>query len=175
MWAALFFITLSSLVLSFEGAESLHFSAGSLMVTGAAVCWGLENNCTKEISSKSTYEIVTLKGLCSGTVMLIIALLNGEKLPSAGPAAGLLLLGFVSYGLSIFTYIRAQKVLGAAKTSAFYALSPFIGTLLSFLLLKEGLSERYLAGLIIMILGSLAAVNDTLGYSRKMPNHIDKK
>ena len=164
MWGALVLITLSSLILSFEGADSINFSSGSIMVIGASVCWGFENNCTRMISSKSTYEIVTLKGLFSGTGALIIALIIGEKFPSPAVIGMILALGFVAYGLSIFTYIRAQEVIGAAKTSAFYALAPFIGALLSFLLLNESLSRRYTAGLIVMIAGSLIAINDTLQY-----------
>lgn len=164
MWLALLLITISSVVLSFEGMSSLRFSAGSLMVIGASACWGLENNCTRKISSKSTYEIVILKGLFSGTGSLIIALMIGEKLPGPSTAVFALALGFVAYGLSIFTYIRAQSVIGAAKTSAFYALSPFIGAFLSYLFLHETLSPTYAAGLVIMILGSAVAVIDTLKY-----------
>ena len=164
MWWALLLITLSSAVLSFDGASSFHFSAGSLMVLGAAACWGLENNCTRMISSKSTYEIVILKGLFSGTGSLLIALFTGENFPPLRIAGYALVLGFVAYGLSIFTYIRAQSVLGAAKTSAFYALTPFISAFLSFLFLKESLSARYLLGLFIMIAGSAVAVVDTLKY-----------
>ena len=167
MWAALSLITLSSGILSFEGADSLKFSAGSVMVICAAVCWGLENNCTRMISSKSTYEIVILKGMFSGSGSLIIALTIGDRIPSLSVMAIILLLGFVAYGLSIFTYIRAQEVIGAAKTSAFYALAPFIGALLSFLLLNESLSQRYLAGLAVMILGSVLAISDTLGHRQK--------
>lgn len=48
--------------------------------------------------------------------------------------------------------------------SAFYALSPFIGTFLSFLFLQEKLSQAYLIGLAIMIIGSALAVIDTLRY-----------
>jgi Permeases of the drug/metabolite transporter (DMT) superfamily len=164
MWWALFFITLSSIMLSFEGTESLKFSTGSLMVLGAAVCWGFENNCTKMISSKSTYEIVILKGMCSGLGSLCIALIIGEKIPALPVVAIALALGFVAYGLSIFMYIRAQSEIGAAKTSAFYALAPFIGALVSFLLLHEALSQQYLLGLLIMILGSAFAIVDTLKY-----------
>ena len=58
-----------------------------------------------------------------------------------------LLLGFVAYGLSIFTYIRAQKTLGAAKTSAYYAVAPFIGAFLSFVLLHEKLTAAYIIAL----------------------------
>lgn len=167
MWGALILVTLSSLVLSFEGTDSLRFSTGSIMVIGAAVCWGFENNCTRMISSKSTHEIVIIKGFFSGTGTLLIALIIGEKFPPALVTGIILLLGFVAYGLSIFTYIRAQEIIGAAKTSAFYALAPFIGALLSFLLLNESLSPKYAAGLIIMILGSVIAVIDTLRYSHK--------
>jgi drug/metabolite transporter (DMT)-like permease len=164
MWIALILITLSSAVLSFEGASSFGFSAGSLMVLGASLCWGLENNCTRKISSKNTCEIVVVKGALSGSGALIIALASGEGLPSPPAAAGALALGFVTYGLSIFAYIRAQSVIGAAKTSAFYALAPFIGAFLSFLFLREELSWPYFAGLAIMAAGTAAAVNDTLKY-----------
>ena len=70
------------------------------------------------------------------------------------------LLGFVAYGLSIFTYIRAQKTLGAARTSAYYAVAPFIGAFLSFLLLKESLTAAYAVALIVMIAGTALAVAD---------------
>lgn len=162
MWCALLLIALSSAALSFEGTSSLKFSAGSLMVLGAAVCWGLENNCTRMISRKSTYEIVILKGIFSGSGSLLIALLLGEKLPAAGTVACALALGFVSYGLSIFAYIRAQSLIGAARTSAFYALAPFVGAFFSFLILREPFSPTYAVGLAIMVAGSALAVRDTL-------------
>ena len=73
-----------------------------------------------------------------------------------------LALGFVAYGLSIFLYVRAQNTLGAAKTSAYYAVAPFVGALLSFVLLKEGLSWMYLAALGVMVAGAALVVVDTL-------------
>ncbi len=72
-------------------------------------------------------------------------------------------LGFVAYGLSIFTYIRAQKTLGAAKTSAYYAVAPFIGAFLSFILLHESLTIAYLIALAVMIVGTAFIVSDTIG------------
>lgn len=73
-----------------------------------------------------------------------------------------MLLGFVAYGLSIFLYIRAQRDLGAAKTSAYYAVAPFIGTFLAFVINGEQLSVAYLVGLFFMIIGTLFVVADTL-------------
>ncbi len=162
LWAAIGFITLSSALLSFEGSGSFQFSVGSLFVLGAAVCWGFENNCTRSISEKSTHQIVTIKGFFSGAGSFLTALVMGEKLPELKYVLPALLLGFVSYGLSIFTYIRAQKTLGAAKTSAFYAVAPFIGAFLSFVLLKESLTAGYAAALLIMIIGTAFVIADTL-------------
>ena len=167
LWLAIALITLSSILLSFDGAESFRFSYGSLLVLAATICWGFENNCTRKISSKSTYEIVILKGIFSGLGALAIAFIRKETLPSHLSIALALLLGFVAYGLSIFLYVRAQNVLGAAKTSAYYAVAPFIGALLSFLFLKEKLTWMYLAALAVMILGTLLVVIDTL-----IRNHV---
>ena len=161
LWLAIGLITLSSILLSFEGTDSFHFSYGSLLVIMATVCWGLENNCTRELSSKSTYQIVMLKGLCSGLGALVIALIKRESFPGIGYIAIALALGFVAYGLSIFMYVRAQNVLGAAKTSAYYAVNPLIGALLAFVFLSESLSWMYVIALIVMAIGSALVVVDT--------------
>lgn len=162
LWAAIALITLSSILLSFEGTDSFKFSYGSLFVLLAAVCWGFENNCTRNISSKSTYEIVVLKGVFSGLGSLLIAVVRQEAFPGLKYVMAALLLGFVAYGLSIFLYVRAQNILGAAKTSAYYAIAPFVGAFFSFVLLREQLSWIYFVALLIMIAGSLLVVADTM-------------
>ena len=162
LWIAIGFITISSIVLSFEGAESFQFSLGSLFVILATCCWGLENNCTRKISDKSTYEIVLLKGFFSGSGSFIVALILGERIPEMKYIIAALLLGFVAYGLSIFMYIRAQRDLGAAKTSAYYAVAPFVGTFLAFVVNGEKLTLVYFIGLIFMIIGSAVVVYDTM-------------
>ena len=167
LWIAIGFITFSSIVLSFEGSGSFKFSLGSLFVILATCCWGLENNCTRMISDKSTYEIVILKGIFSGTGSFIIAIILGENIPGIKYIFISMLLGFVAYGLSIFLYIRAQRDLCAAKTSAYYAIAPFIGTFLSFVVDGDRLSEVYFIGLIFMVIGSVIVVYDTM-----LKNHI---
>lgn len=162
LWVALLFITLSSIILSFEGLSGFKFSWGSLLVLAAAICWGLENNFTRKISHKNTYEIVTIKGVFSGLGALIIALLTGNTFPKLGIVLIVLLLGYVAYGLSIFFYIKAQNVIGAAKTSAWYAIAPFVGALLSFVFLKEAIGVQYVFALVLMLLGSALVTLDTL-------------
>lgn len=162
LWAAIWLITLSSIILSFGGKDSLSFSVGSLFVLGATACWGLENNCTRSISDKNTYQIVIIKGFGSGIGSLCVALLLRENPPELKNLPPVLLLGFIAYGLSIFTYIRAQKTLGAAKTSAYYAVAPFIGAFLSFVILKESLTSTYIVALVVMIAGTMLVVSENL-------------
>lgn len=167
LWCAIALITLSSIMLSFEGTDSFRFSYGSLLVLLATVCWGFENNCTRKISSKSTYEIVILKGIFSGLGSLVIAFLKREAMPQPVYIVLAMLLGFAAYGVSIFLYVRAQNTLGAAKTSAYYAVAPFIGVLLSFVFLRESITLMYLAALLVMIAGTALVVTDTLGHDGK--------
>ena len=86
----------------------------------------------------------------------------GERFPAAGAIGAALLLGFFSYGLSIFFYVRAQRDLGAARTSAYYSVNPFLGALLSFLLLKEALPHLYIPALLVMAIGAAFATLDAL-------------
>ena len=173
MWLAISLITVSSFFLSFEDISAFKFSWGAIFVLLATLCWGLENNCTKNLSSKNTYHIVFLKGIFSGLGSLIVALCMRERFAGIGYFALALLLGFVAYGLSIFFYIRAQGIIGAAKTSAYYAVAPFIGTFLSFIIFKEKPTWAYFLGLAIMILGTIIVVIDTLSKNHTHPHkHI---
>ena len=162
MWLAISFITLSSFLLSFKDITAFKFSWGAILVLLATLCWGLENNCTKNLSNKNTYHIVFLKGIFSGLGSLIVALCLQEQFARVQYFALALLLGFIAYGLSIFFYIKAQGIIGASKTSAYYAIAPFIGTLLSFIIFKEKPTWTYFVGLAIMILGTIIVVLDTL-------------
>lgn len=161
LWLAIFLVTLSSAILSFEDMSSLSFSVGSVFVLLACVCWGLENNCTRMLSSKNPLEIVVIKGFCSGLGSLVIAFSVGEKLPSILFVLGSLLLGFVAYGLSIYFYIYAQRDLGAAKTSTYYAVAPFIGVGLSLLIFLELPSLTFIVALLIMVIGTYFATTDS--------------
>lgn len=162
LWFAISLVTIASIILSFEGAGSFTFNQGSLFVLGACLCWGFENNCTKMISNKSSVEIVVIKGTFSGLGSLVVALIIGEHIPAIRWIICVLVLGFVAYGLSIHFYIMAQKDLGAAKTSAYYSIAPFLGVAFSMLLLKERPGVQFYLALIIMIISTYFMVKDTI-------------
>lgn len=159
---AIILVTLASIILGFEGSQSFHFSAGSLLVLAASCCWGLENNCTRMLSTKSSIQITTIKGIFSGLGSLTVALILGEPFPGLPWLLAALVLGFVAYGLSINFYIQAQKELGAAKTSAYYSIAPFLGVLFGMIFLGERPGFRFYAGLAIMIIATVLMVKDTI-------------
>jgi len=78
----------------------------------------------------------------------------GESLPVWSDILKILLLCFVAYGLSIYFYVYAQRYLGAAKTSTYYAVAPFIGVLLSFIVFREIPGVLFFIALVIMIAGT---------------------
>ena len=154
LWLGIGLVTLSSMILSVQDISSFSFSAGSIFVLIACICWGFENNCTRMLSSKNPVQIVVIKGIFSGLGSFIIALCIGETIPNLPSILGALLLGFVAYGLSIVFYIYAQRELGAAKTSAYYAIAPFIGVALSLLIFMELPSAGIIVALLVMIAGT---------------------
>lgn len=162
LWIAIGLVTLASIILTFEGEGSFQFNIGSLMVLGAATCWGFENNCTRMLSHKSSEQIVIIKGIFSGLGSIIAAFILKEQMPDLIYIVAVLMLGFVSYGLSINFYIMAQAKLGAAKTSAYYSIAPFLGVAFSLLLLGERPGMQFYIALGVLVAGTVLIVQDTL-------------
>lgn len=168
LWAAIILVTLASLILSFENIISLRFSWGSLFVLLACVAWGFENNCTRMLSDKNPLQIVVVKGIFSGSGALVAAVLSGDSFPELIYVSAALLLGFFAYGLSIFFYIHAQRHLGAAKTSAYYAVAPFIGVAFSFIFFRQIPTPFFFIALIIMAAGTYFALTDKKATKEKL-------
>ena len=167
LWGGLLCVTLSCALLSFEDLSGLQFSFGSLFILLACVCWGFENNCTRKISSKDPMQIVLLKGIFSGLGSVIIGFCTGERITVLWSIFAVLCVGFVAYGLSIFFYVYAQRLLGAARTSAYYAVAPFIGTLLSLLIFRQWPPYTYFIALALMVIGAWLCANDEPLFGKK--------
>ena len=160
LWFGILFVAVSCALLSVEDISSLKFSFGSLFILLACVCWGIENNCTRKLSEKDPLEIVLLKGIFSGLGSVIIGLCIGERITTLWSVLAVLAVGCVAYGLSIFFYVYAQRLLGAARTSAYYAIAPFIGTLLSLVIFRELPGYTYFIALGIMMIGAWLCSSD---------------
>jgi len=157
LWIAITLITLSSILLSAYDLGNLSFSIGAVFTLLACVCWGFENNCTRMLSLKDPLQIVIIKGLGSGTGAMLLAVATKTLSANMLYILFALLLGFLAYGLSIYFYILAQRELGAARTSAYYAIAPFIGVGLSFVIFRQGITSSFVLALAVMILGTYFA------------------
>ena len=79
VWLAILIIAAASMILSIDisSLAEIRFSKGSLLILAACICWGMENNCTRNLSAKDPSQIVIIKGFGSGSGALLIALISG--------------------------------------------------------------------------------------------------
>ncbi len=154
IWAGLGCITLASIILSFT-ANDWGISLGALGVIGACILWGVDNNLIRQVSAKDPLAIVLIKGLGAGSFSLLLGLLTGAAFPRISLILIALLVGALSYGVSIALYVLALRSLGAARTGGLYATAPFVGAALSLVLLRENLEVQFLLSLPLILLGSV--------------------
>jgi len=128
-------------------------TAGALLVAGACVAWGVDNNVTRRLAQLDPMQIAAVKGLVAGTVNLALALGMHARLPAA-PAVGLAgIIGFLGYGISLVLFVLGLRHLGAARTAAYFSTAPFIGSLLALLWLHESLTPRLMGAGVLMAVG----------------------
>jgi len=124
---------------------------GALLVAGAALCWGLDNNLTALIDGITPTQSTFWKGLCAGSTNLTIALLLAPVEPSLA-WLGALGVGGLAYGASIALYISAAQSLGATRSQMVFATSPFFGVALAVLWLGEGLSLAQVVAFLLVVI-----------------------
>jgi drug/metabolite transporter (DMT)-like permease len=158
--AAILIITLASIFLSTDFASGFGLSLGALGVILACILWGVDNNFTRNISAKDPLTIVGWKGLVAGSFSLLLGLGLGQQLPAFGTILRILLLGFISYGLSTMFFIYSMRGLGAARTSALYGTAPLAGVLLSIVIFRDSLTVFFVLAAILMMVGAYWLANE---------------
>jgi len=159
-FGAILAITIASVFLSTDFKSGFGLSLGAVGVITACVLWGVDNNFTRNISAKDPLTIVAWKGLVSGTFSLLLGLGLGQQLPVLTSILSILLLGFLSYGLSTMLFIYSMRGLGAARTSALYGTAPLAGVLLSIVIFKDPLTLLFGIAAIMTIAGALLLANE---------------
>ena len=129
-------------LLSWQGKTSFQWSG--LLIAGACIGWGIDNNLTRKLSSADPVQIAMLKGLVAGTVNLTLALWQGAVLPSAVTVAAAGIVGFLGYGVSLALFVLGLRYLGSARTGAYFSLAPFVGAVLAVVMLGEPVSVQLL-------------------------------
>ncbi len=145
-------IVLGVIILSYEG-KSAALNLGAVLVAGACLSWGVDNNLTRKLSASDPVLIAMTKGLAAGAVNLGIGLARGGTLPAFDVAGAAALAGFFGIGVSLVLFVLALRHLGTARTGAYYSLAPFIGAAVSILFLGDDLSVKLAAAAILMAIG----------------------
>jgi drug/metabolite transporter (DMT)-like permease len=128
-------------------------AAGAAAIALACLCWAVDNNVSARLALKDPVQVLRIKALCAGGANLVLALALGRSLPPASTCVGALALGSASYGASLLLYLRAQRILGAARQATLFAAAPFAGALASMALLGERPAALDLAAAALMALG----------------------
>lgn len=117
---------------------AIHWDVvGILAVTGACLCWAIDNNLSQRLSLRDPLVVTRMKTLGAGLGMLTLAALTSQHWPSFTILLATFLLGLVSYGVSLVLDMRALRLLGAAREAGFFATAPFIGAVLAVPVLGE--------------------------------------
>lgn len=145
-------ILAGAILLSWQGG-GLGLQPGALLIALACLAWAVDNNLTRKISGADPLQIASVKGLVAGSVNLAIALAAASALPAPQALGAGLALGAVSYGASLALFVLALRHLGTARTGAYFASAPFLGAVLSVVLLAEPPTVSLLVGGGLMALG----------------------
>ena len=147
-----FAILAGAVLLSWQGGPA-GVGWGALLIAGACVAWGIDNNLTRKLSGADPVQIAMLKGLAAGAVNLGLALSRGVVLPAPATALAAGLIGFLGYGVSLTLFVLALRHLGTARTGAYFSTAPFIGGALAVVLFGEPITARLLGAAVLMAIG----------------------
>lgn len=148
-------------VLGWEQRPSLGVPWGPLAIVAACLCWAIDNNLTRKVSADDAVQIAGIKCLVAGIVNLSIALALGMTMPRAGTSITAGLIGFCGYGLSLVLFILGLRHLGTARTGAYFSVAPFVGAIISLLILRESPSAGLLMAGVLMGIGVWLHLTET--------------
>ena len=144
-------ILLGAIVISWQGAAS--FSWGVPFIAGACLCWGIDNNLTRKLSSADPVQIVAIKGCVAGLVNCALAVCQGASMPALHAVGLAAVVGFFGYGVSIVFYVLGLRHLGSARCGAYFSTAPFLGAALALILFHEPVTGRLLIAGALMLWG----------------------
>jgi len=152
MVGAAVLVTIAGVLLVWEPGASVSLDA--LLIVGACVFWGLDNNVTSRIDQISPQHVTFLKGIVAGSVNLLLGLLlTGAGNVNAWPVLGALIVGAFGYGASITLWVRGAQQLGAARGQVIFATAPFVGAVLAWVVLADAVDAVQIVAMVIAAIG----------------------
>ena len=159
-WGAIFAVVCGGVLLSVPSLSDWGWAVGALLIVGACLLWGLDNNLTRRISLRDPRRIVLVKGFAAGAFSVTLALVLGRPFPGVVDAVKALGVGALSYGLSIALFVRSLRQLGAARTGAVFGVAPIAGAILSLLIFHDSPRASFYPAFGLMLLATLLLFRD---------------
>lgn len=145
-------ILVGAVVLSSDGG-GLKLDPGGLWIAAACLCWGIDNNLTRKLSSADPVQIAMIKGLSAGSTNVMLALLLGASLPPIFVVGIGAIVGFLGIGVSLVMFMLGLRHLGTARTGAYFSLAPFIGALIAVIGFGEPVTLSLIVAALLMGFG----------------------
>ena len=161
IFAGMVLIIAAGVLLSWEQRPALGVPWGALAIIGACLCWAIDNNLTRKVSASDAVQIAALKGLVAGIVNLGLALALGLPLPTWNTILSAGLVGFGGYGVSLVMFVLALRHLGTARTGAYVSAAPFVGAVISLLLLGDSPTTLFWTAAALMVGGIWLHLTET--------------
>ena len=162
--AASALIVLAAVLLGRPFGDHSGDALGALCIGGACLGWGIDNNLSQRLSLKDPRQVVLYKTVGAGSVSLLLAWALDLRFPGRAALGLSLVLGALSYGVSLLLDMRALRLLGAAREAAYFATAPFIGALLALPVLGEQPGLVELSAGLLMIAGVVLLARERHGH-----------
>jgi drug/metabolite transporter (DMT)-like permease len=160
VWWAVLAVTTGGVLLGLEGGGGWGISLGALAVVGGCALWGLDNNLTRNVATLEPSRVAQLKGLTAGTVNLLLLLAVGGTLPEWPTVLSALVVGALSYGVSLVLFVQALRYLGSARTSAYFGAGPFFAAVISLVVAHSYPTVPLLVAAVLMVVGTALMVSE---------------
>jgi drug/metabolite transporter (DMT)-like permease len=134
----------------------LKMNSGNLLVLGATVLWGLDNNICRIITyHMEIARLVQLKSVIGGGILLIFAVffLHPPLRLEVVQLLQIILLGAVGFGTSLYFFLNSMKRIGIVKSVLVLSFSSVSGLILDSLLLGEPIAVHQIIAIVVMIAG----------------------
>jgi drug/metabolite transporter (DMT)-like permease len=133
----------------------LKVNAGNLLIIGATLFWGLDNNISRILSHRiDITRIIQLKSFIGGFIILVLGLLLGIPVNiNLTEMPYILLLGILGFAVSLYFLLQGLSKIGTTNTMLILSLSSVFGLVLAAIFLHEHVSIFQIIAAGVMLFG----------------------
>lgn len=133
----------------------LKINGGNLLIIGATLFWGLDNNISRILSHRiDITRIIQLKSFIGGFIILVLGLLLGIPVNiNLTEIPYILLLGILGFAVSLYFLLQGLSKIGTTNTMLILSLSSVFGLVLAAIFLHEHVSIFQIIAAGVMLFG----------------------